>query len=100
MIEPLNGHTVKGTSGIEMTCMGMHEVVGKVNEIIDWINQVDGKVIKCESVQNIDTAQKLEEALKLLREFTNLDYTEQTQEFNEIIWKVDSFLQKIGRSIM
>lgn len=76
------------------------EMMEKVNEIIDWINQVNDKVIKCESVQNIDTAQKLEEALKLLREFTNLDYTTQTQEFNEIIWKVDSFLQKIGRSIL
>jgi len=76
------------------------EIMEKVNEIIDWINQIDGKVIKCESVQNLDTAQKLEEALKLLREFTNLDYTEQTQEFNEIIWKVDSFLQEIGRTIM
>ena len=72
----------------------------KLNEVIDWINQVDGKVIKCESIQNMDTTQKLEKALKFLREFTNLDYTTQTQEFNEIIWKVDSFLQEIGRSIM
>ena len=76
------------------------EIMEKVNEIIDWINQVDGKVIKCESIQNMDTTQKLEEALKLLREFTNLDYTTQTQEFNEIIWKVDSFLQEMGRTIM
>jgi len=76
------------------------EIMEKVNEIIDWINQVDGKVIKCESVQNLDTAQKLEEALKLLREFTNLDYAAQTEEFNEIVWKVDSFLQKIGRSVI
>lgn len=72
----------------------------KINEVIDWINQVDGKVIKCESVQNIDTDQKLEKALKLLREFTKLCYSDQTQEFNEIIWHVDSFLQEIGRSIM
>lgn len=76
------------------------EIMEKVNEIIDWINQVDGRVIKCESVQNLDTAQKLEEALKLLREFANLDYATQTQEFNEIIWKVDSFLQEIGRTIV
>lgn len=76
------------------------ELMEKVNEIIDWINQVDGKVIKWESIQNMDITQKLEKALKLLREFTNLDYTEQTQEFNEIIWKVDSFLQEIGRTIM
>lgn len=76
------------------------EIMEKVNEIIDWINQVDGKVIKCESVQNLDTAQKLEKCIKLLQEFTNLDYTEQTKEFNDIIWKVDSFLQEISRSII
>lgn len=72
----------------------------KINELVDWINQVDGKVIKCESVQNMDTEQKLEKCIKLLQEFTNLDYTDQTPEFNEIIWKVDSFLQEIGRTIM
>jgi len=42
---------------------------------------------------------KLEKCIKLLQEFTNLDYNEQTQEFNEIIWKVDAFLQEIGRTI-
>lgn len=75
-------------------------IMEKINEIIDWINQVDGKVIKCESIQNIDTAKNLEKAIKLLREFTKLCYSDQTQEFNEIIWHVDSFLQEIGRSIM
>ena len=40
MIEPLNGHPVKGTSGIEMSVMSMHEVVEKVNKIIEVLNKL------------------------------------------------------------
>jgi len=73
------------------------EIAHKLNEVIDYLNEQNPTVIQCKKPAAwLPLEDLFKEAVDILKTFDNLNFAEQSEEFQSHCYELHKFLEKVG----